>query len=446
MEAAAHPVTDIAPVHVVGGGWAGIAAAVELAQRRIPVTLMEASRQLGGRARCVSFNGERVDNGQHLMIGAYRDTLRLLAHIHAPDAPPLLRRPLELCLLNANYRFELSAPPLPAPLHLLAALLRARGLGIAQRIGALRCCAAFARSGFKLEQDLSVAALLERHGQSAHAIECLWEPLCLATLNTAITQASAEVFLTVLRDAFTHAHADSDLLFAQTDLGSLVADRAVDFIETHGGEVLLGERVTRLCITDGAISALETGVKLRPATRVILATPAFATQRLIQFEPALRDVSVALETIEYEPICTVYLRYGAKTMLGRPMVGLTGTLTQWLFDRAHCEQPGVMAAVISARGAHMNLDNETLTRRVTEEIRAHFPHWPASRESFVMREKRATFSCRVGINARRPAAQTPVQGLWLAGDYTATGYPATLEGAVRSGHHAARCAMGGSAR
>jgi squalene-associated FAD-dependent desaturase len=433
--------TQPTPIFVVGGGWAGIAAAVELAQQNVPVTLIESSRQLGGRARCVPFDDSRVDNGQHLMIGAYRETLELLARLHAPNPAPLLRRPLSLTLLNADYGFQLHAPRLPAPLHLLYALLTARGLTFGMRTSALRFCLAMAQRNFALREDVSVAELLARHGQHGRLIECLWEPLCLATLNTPIAEASAEIFLIVLHDAFSRARADSDLVFAKTDLGSLVPDRVVDYIESRGGHVLLGERVTRVRTDDGAVAALETSVQRRVATRVILATPAFATRRIVQGEPTLGELDAALGAVEYQPICTVYLRYADPVSLGQPMIGMTGGYTQWLFDRAHCDQPGLMAAVISARGTHLELDNDALVQRVVAEIAGYFPHWPAPTESFVLREKRATFSCRVGISALRPTERTPLRGLWLAGDYTNTRYPATLEGAVRSGVRAARAAV-----
>ncbi len=433
--------TPPSSVHVVGGGWAGLAAAVELARNNVHVTLLEASRQLGGRARRVPFDDIGVDNGQHLMIGAYRETLALLQALHAPNAPPVLRAPLSLTLLNANYGFRLAAPRLPAPLHLLAALLLATGLSFTQRLSALNFCVAMAVHKFSLEQDISVAELLKRYRQHGRLTECLWEPLCLATLNTPLELASAEVFLTVLRDAFTQARGDSDLVFSKTDLGALVPDPLVDFIETRGGHVLLGERVTALQFDGDTLSGLETSVQPHRASRVILATPAYATHRLVQEQPRLQQLAGALSSFDYQPICTVYLKYAPSVSLGQMLIGMTGGFTQWLFDRGHCGQPGIMAAVISAHGNHMNLDNETLVRHVTSEISSHFPHWPLPLRNFVVREKRATFTCKVGINATRPDEATAINGLWIAGDYTNTGYPATLEGAVRSGMRAARAVL-----
>ncbi len=425
-------------VIIVGGGWAGLATAVELCQHGVPVTLLEATRQLGGRARCVAFDAERVDNGQHLMIGAYRETLRLLTRVHAPHAPPIVRRRLQLRMHTAAEEFSLTAPHLPAPLHLVAALLNARGISASERRNALRFCVALAWRRFQLTQDISLAQLLAQHRQIPRLIECLWEPLCLATLNTPINAASAQVFLAVLRDAFARRRADSDLLFAATDLGQLFPAPALEYVEQHGGRVILGERVSELRIVNDAIEAAATTQQLHSSAHVVLATPAYATARLLAPHAPLQTITRNLEQLNYEPICTVYLRYPAHVTLDTDMVGFTGTLTQWLIDRAHCDQHGLMAAVISARGAHMDLSNEELTVHVCKEIAQRYPAWPAPYSSMVIREKRATFACRVGINALRPANATPVRGLWLAGDYTNTGYPATLEGAVRSGVECAR--------
>ena len=425
-------------VTIVGGGWAGLATALELCQHGVPVILLEAARQLGGRARCVAFDAEAVDNGQHLMIGAYRETLRLLKLVHAPHAPPIVRQRLQLQLHTPTEKFSLIAPHLPAPLHLVAALLSARGISAYERGCALRFCLVLAWRRFQLTHDLSLAQLLAQHRQTARLIECLWEPLCLATMNTPLNEASAQVFLTVLRDTFAQRRADSDLLFAATDLGHFFPAAALDYIEQHGGRVILGERVGELRIAGNAIQTVITAQQLPESQHVVLATPAYATARLLAPHKPLQAIAHKLEQLNYEPICTVYLRYPAHVTLNTHLVGFTGTLTQWLIDRTHCDQPGLMAAVISARGAHMELTNEELTQRVREEIARHYPAWPASYNSMVIREKRATFACSVGVNDLRPVNTTPVRGLWLAGDYTATGYPATLEGAVRSGVACAR--------
>ena len=142
--------------------------------------------------------------------------------------------------------------------------------------------------------------------------------------------------------------------------------------------------------------------------------------------------------MDHQPICTVYLRYPESVDPGTPMLGLVGRITQWIFDRRLTGQPGVMSAVISASGPHLALDNAALLERVGRELAEVFPRWPRWESGWVVREKRATFACTVDVEQRRPPHRTPVEGLWLAGDFTATGLPGTLEGAVASGLQCAR--------
>lgn len=429
------------PVVVVGGGWAGLAAAVELVRHGVPVTLLESARQLGGRARCVRFEQQRVDNGQHIMIGAYRETLRLLEIIGVEESAVFLRRPLRLRMLAPGGGMRLSAARLPAPLHLAAGLLTAGGLPLRDKLRAIRFWQRLQRDGFVLERDISVADLLARHQQSRAIRTNLWEPLCLATLNTAPRDASAQVFIRVLQDAFTGSRRDSDLLIPRTDLGAILPEPALDFIERHGGRVMLGRRVTGLKLRDGRIAALELAEGELEAEHAILAVPHMICQRLLAPHAPLKPIADRLAELTTEPICTVYLQYPRDTRLPDDMAGLTGGTAQWVFDHAQRGQPGVMAVVISADGPHMDMDNTALARQVAAELARIFPHWPAPEGSLVIREKRATFACRVDSHRLRPAHATPVQGCWLAGDYTATELPATLEGAVRSGVQCARAVV-----
>jgi len=426
-------------VVVVGGGWAGLSAATTLARAGLPVTLCESARQLGGRARRVLFGRHGVDNGQHLLIGAYRATLELLEMIGVDPTRALHRRPLRLDMHDAEgSRLRLGASPLPAPLHLLVGLLGARGLSLQARWRAAAMCARLARRGFRLDTDTSVAALLERFRQTPSLVQALWEPLCLAALNTPIEQASARVFLRVLGDTFTGTRGSSDLLFTATDLGALLPDPALEFIEGRGSSVHLGQRVTALRLEGGAIRGIVAGGEPIAAEHVVLALPPHAARALLAPHPELKALAERLGRFDYEPICTVYLQYPETVALPVPMMGMLGTSGQWAFDRGLSDQPGLIAVVISSRGPHMELDNAELVAQVEADLAALFPQWPAALETFVIREKRATFSCRVDIDSWRPSNAMPIAGGWLAGDYTDTGYPATLEGAVRSGLQCAR--------
>lgn len=424
---------------VVGGGWAGLAAAVELTHAGVPVILIEAARQLGGRARCVRFGELRVDNGQHILLGAYREWQSLLQRIGLDEAQVVRRLPLQLEMLGRqDPGLHLRAPALPAPLHLLAGLLGARGLSLGERLAALRFGLFLARTRLSAQQDRSVAELLRERRQPPRLIRLLWEPLCLAALNTPIDTASAQLFLRVLRESFRHRRRDSDLLLPVTDLGSALPEPALHYIERHGGQVWLNRRVTGLRLAGDRLQGVELDTEFLPAPRVVLAVGASICQRLLSPHPAFTGVVGKLVQLDYQPITTLYLRYPEPMRLPRPMLGLLDGPGQWVFDRALAGQPGLMAVVISAAGAHMELDNAALGEAVVRQLAGLFPHWPAPREHMIIREKRATFASRVGIEALRPAAATPVAGCWLAGDFTATGLPGTLEGAVLSGRACAR--------
>jgi squalene-associated FAD-dependent desaturase len=428
---------DVPSVVVAGGGWAGLAAAVELTARGIPVTLCESSRQLGGRARSVPFGRHGVDNGQHLLIGAYGETLRLLETLGITESDVLLRRPLRLELAGRR-SITLSAPRLPAPLHLVAALLKADGLTAAERLRALSMTTRLFMRRFELPEDMTVAELLERYKQPSMLREMLWEPLSLATLNTPAERASARHFLRVLRDGLVRDTRGSDLLFTRRDLGNLLPGPAMDYIERHGGHIRLNSRVTGLELDGGKVAAVTVGSERIECDHAILALPPQVTARLTVPHDRLASVTRQSEAIDYEPIATVYLRYPAEVELGREMLGLVDGIGQWVFDRRICGQPGVIAVVISGPGEHMSLSRAALADRVGAELAQHFPDWPAPLESLVIREKRATFSCVPGVEDSRPPQRTAVPGCWLAGDHTATPYPATLEGAVLSGVQCAR--------
>jgi len=428
---------------IIGAGWAGLAAAVKLCKHHPHrVTLLESARQAGGRARSAPFNKIQVDNGQHLLIGAYHKTLQLLELINLEETAAFERLPLQLIMRNANNQehrdVHMQVAALPAPLHMLLALSTASGLTLAERWQALRLCAALPRLKLNKFSDINVSTLLQGHRQSARLVNELWEPLCLAIMNTPVATASASVFVRVLIDAFTHQHRDSDLLIPRRNLGAVIPEPAIDTIHKLGGEVRLGCKVKSLEIIDKQIkSAILNDGTIIEADQFILATAAPACQRLLKGHKLFERTVEQLSRLDTAPICTVYLQYPEHVSLDIPMIGLTGTIGQWLFDRRICGQPGLMAIVISGHGEHECLDNMTLAEKISVELATLHPHWPEPEQSLVIREKRATFVCHNNVHAHRPGYQTDAANAWLAGDYTDTGYPATLEGAVRSGFNCA---------
>lgn len=434
---------------VIGGGWAGCAAAVELAGAGHLVTLFEAARTLGGRARAVRVKpvGDRsvaVDNGQHILLGAYASTLALLARLGIERREAFLTLPLQMRYPQggANGGMDFIAPRLPAPLHLVLALLRARGLSGADKLSLARFSTTARWMDWTLHHDCSVSELLERFDQTARLTALLWRPLCLAALNTAPERASAQVFLAVLRDSLGAHRAASDMLLPRVDLSALMPQAAARYVEQHGGAVRLGAAVRSLLpASDGA------GWRVDDAAfdGVVLATAPAAAAALL---PAgLAPLRAQLQGFAYEAITTCYLQYDANLVLPLPLPfyallddPLQGRHGQFVFDRGQLDptQAGLLAVVISASASAAALAQAELAQLLAAQLAAAFgvaalatPRWHQ-----VITEKRATFACRPAL--LRPSHASGLPALVLAGDYTAGDYPATLESAVRSGVGAAR--------
>lgn len=402
-------------VAIVGAGYAGMAAAVTLAQGGAAVTVFESGPVPGGRARRVSAQGHNLDNGQHILVGAYT-TLFSLMHAVGVPANAVLRVPLELHYAD-GFRFR--AFYLPAPLGLLAGLLATRGLPWRERLDAVRFMRALRRQGFRLEQDCSVSELLERHAQGGRIGHYLWRPLCVSALNTPPERASARVFLAVLRDTLAGDAEASDLILPCVDLSRLFPEPAADWLRARGADVRCETPVRDL----GALRAQFDRVLLAVGPHQV---KAIAPELAVEFE--------------YQPIYTCYLQYDARTRLPFPMLGLAQGLVQWVFDRGRLTgEKGLLAAVISAQGDHQQMTQEALAAACHREIAAAFPGVPAPQWTRVIAEKRATIAARA--HRPRPPVETALPGVFLAGDYMDPEYPPTLEAAARSGVRAAERAL-----
>lgn len=414
---------------IIGGGWSGLAAAVTLAQQGDHVHLIESAKQLGGRARNVSWHDEVIDNGQHMMIGAYQEMLNMMQLIGISIEQVFDRSAIDITVHDSHFQpLTLSAKNcLPWPLSLAWSLIASVGLTGFYHIAKLQ----LSTEKLLSDKDITVSEWLHLSKQSDRLIKQLWEPLCLATLNTPINQASAHCFATVLQDSLGKAKSAADTLIPRLPLGDIFPNVAAQYIQQQGGKISLHTRAKSLLIQSNRVEGIvcQDGNKIM-ANHIIIATSPTHCVDLIS--PYL----TMNKPTEY-PICTVYLRYSTDIRLPTPMMGMTGTISQWVFDRSE-QSPGLIAVVISAPGEHQKLSKAELVRVVSQELHELIPSLPTqANDSLVIRDKRATFACTVNIEQERPHCRTSIQGLWLAGDFVANRYPATLEGAIHNGKYCA---------
>lgn len=431
-------------VAVIGGGWAGCAAAMELARAGHAVTLVEAARTLGGRARKVERDGAVLDNGQHILLGAYTETLRLLKLAGQDPQTLILDLPLQMRYPDGSGGMDFVAPRWPAPLHLAWALLRARGLARADKLSLMRFSSAMRWMGWQLYHDCSVSELLQRFDQTERLIALMWRPLCLAALNTPPERASAKVFVNVLRDSLgARSRRASDMLIPKTDLSALFPEAAARYVASHGGLVKLGAKVASLQALPDGRWQLDSAEKY---DRVVLATSGSQAASLLAGvgEAAVDAVIAQLQAFTHEAISTCYLQYDNTVRLDLPFYALVDAPAQahwgqFVFDRGQLDarQAGLLAVVISASGEAAAQGHEALAQAVAAQLAQvlRMPKLAQPAWTQVITEKRATFACTPDLP--RPPNATGLPGLVLAGDYTAGDYPATIEAAVRSGVQAA---------
>ena len=421
-------------VAVIGGGWAGCAAAVELTHAGKYVTLYEATRSLGGRARRIDMQGMALDNGQHILIGAYTESLRLMRQVGVNPDEAMLRVPLQMRYPPDTNGMDFIAPKLPAPFHLLFALIKATGLMLEDKLALARFMSAARWMGWQLHNDCSVSELLERFEQTSKLNRLLWVPLCVSALNTPPETASAKVFLSVLRDSLGSKRGASDMLVPRVDFTALFPEKAASYIERHGGIVKRGQAVREIAKTSAGWN-----VEGRQYDAVVIATASLQAAALLQKAGADLPFS-----FDYEPITTCYLYYEQQPRLAQPFYALpddpeAGKWGQFVFDRGWLneEQKGLMAVVVSASAGAVTQGQESIEKGIANQLAEVLkqpelaqPTWMQS-----ISERHATFACTPDLE--RPDNETGLEGLVLAGDYTQSDYPATLEAAVRSGVRAA---------
>ena len=414
-------------VAVIGGGWAGIAAAVRAVEAGHHVTLIEMAPQLGGRARRVDHDGVALDNGQHILIGAYRDTLALMRRVGADPETLLRRQPLELVDAAGDGLRLPTGAPIPA---FVRAVLAMRGWSHGERWALLGAALRWRCNGFDADARTSVAALTQ--GLSPRVRATLIEPLCVAALNTPAAQASARVFLRVLRDALFSGPGSADLLLPRAALSALLPEPAARWLAAAGAELHCGRRIGTLATQAGGW--LVDGERF---DAVVLACTATEAARLAQ--PLAPRWAAQAGAFDYEPIVTVYLQ-SRGSRLAQPMTTLASGVdapAQFVFDLGAIDgggpRAGLFAFVVSgARGWAERGLNATTAATLHQALTAFAPGtWREAPQTLrTLVERRATFLCVPGL-VRPPTLIAA--GLAAAGDYVDGPYPATLEGAVRSG-------------
>lgn len=428
-------------IAVIGAGWAGCAAAVELAAAGHKITLYESSRTLGGRARAVEINGKLLDNGQHILLGAYSETLRMLQRVGVDEEKALLRLPLQMRYPNNSDGMDFVAPRLAAPFHLIAALLRSKGLAGADKMALARFSSAARWMDWRMNNDCSVSELLQRFDQTERLIKLMWRPLCIAALNTPPERASAQIFLNVLRDSLGASRAASDMLIPRLDLTTLFPQQASAFVQQCGGKIKLGASAQKITQNDHSWIVTQDKTEDEIYDGVVVATSASQAATLLINVTTSTDIP----SFDYEPITTCYLQYPAGTKLAIPFYALNddpeaGCWGQFVFDRGQLDatQNGLFAVIVSASTEAIELGHEALSAAIAAQLAntLQMPQLMTPKWSRVITEKRATFSCTPAL--QRPQEQTEFPALVLAGDYLASDYPATLESAVRSGVKAAK--------
>ena len=442
-------------VIVIGAGVAGLRAAVHLAARGARVTVLESKAVLGGRA--TAFNdpqtGERVDNGQHVMLGCYRETFAFLRQIGTEDRVRV-QPGLEVDFVDrAGERSRLSLPGLPPPLNFVAGLLDWEALGWRDRLAALRLAGPIRlaqkvqRAESRGQKTTLIAASpgetveewLINNGQTARIREMLWEPLALAALNQSVRVAAAPPFAAVLAQMFGGGPQDASLALPTQPLDQVYAEPARRFIEERGGDVRIG-CPARIHLAKGAVSHVEARGERFEAASVVAAVPWYALVDLFSGDLGPIDaVRTAAAGTKPSPIACVNLWLNRR-ILRTPFLGLAGRTMQWVFDKEQMFEMDTSHITLVSSGADdvMALQNDELIALALGELREALPEARAAKvvRASVIRERRATYSLAPG-QPKRPAMATEVEGLLLAGDWIETGLPATIEGAAISGRRAA---------
>lgn len=441
-------------VVVVGGGLAGIAAALDCADAGARVTLVERRRRLGGLTWSYEREGRWIDNGQHVFLRCCTAYLDWLGRIGSAGDVELQRR-LDVTVLRAAQgttprRARLHRNDLPAPLHLAAALLRFGHLPWPDRLRIGMAAIPLRRvdPGDPAADRETFGAWLARHGQSPHAIAALWDLITVATVNLPAAEASLAMGAKVFRTGLLGEAGAADIGWARIPLGQLHGDRARAALGKANAEIITGARVDAVAATPSGVAVRLEGARI-DADAVVVAVPHTEVAALLP-AGALADPA-GLAGLGLSPIVDVHLVYD-RPVSALPLFAALDSPVQWVFDRtASSGMPAgdgrqYLAVSLSAADEHMGTRPDALAELVAAELRRLLPAARHARilDASATKERAATFRAVPGTGRLRPKAATNIPGIYLAGAWTDTGWPATMEGAVRSGRAAARSALIGA--
>jgi squalene-associated FAD-dependent desaturase len=425
-----------------------LSAGVRLSERGWEVLVLERRAHLGGRAYSFidSKTGDVVDNGQHLFMGCYRHTIDFLKTIGRLDRLHFQDRP-HVDFLDREGFASFDCPPLPAPLHVLAGLLRMRGLGVGDKLRALNLRRAMKSNGKFSPDSLTVDQWLDELGQSETIKTRFWNPMVIATLNQSPEIASARMLQVVLKEAFGGAVRNSSVGISRVGLSDLYTDGASDFIKSKGGDVQTGAQVHRLIVEGGLVKAVE----LKDGERVegdcfISAVPPRALLQVLPLQLKEKEFA-SLEALGSSPIVSINLWFD-RPIIDREFVGLIGTRCQWMFNKDAIlsteQRSNHIAVIISAARDFVDCTRSELVEMAVSELHELLPasRWARLLHNAIVKEREATLSHTVESDRLRPGPRTSIPNLLLAGDWTNTGLPATIESAVMSGDVASEIADG----
>jgi squalene-associated FAD-dependent desaturase len=440
-------------VVVLGAGFAGLSAAVRAARLGARVLVLEAKGRLGGRATAFPDRetGELVDNGQHILLGCYRETFAFLADIGASDHVRLQPQLAVTMIDRRGRESRLSCPAMPAPFHLVAGILDWEALSWSDQLSLAGMIGPLKLARRELAGDGSVRAAspgetvtawLTRNGQTPRLREMLWDPLALAALNQPPDEAAAPPFARVLAEMFGSDPRAAAIALPTQPLHLMYAEPARAWLEHRGCRVLSGA-AARVHVGGDRIVAVEAQGQRWTPSAVVSAVPWFALTGLFDAVPApLAEIARSADRMASSPIVTVNLWFD-RTVIDEPFVGLPGRAMQWVFDKRAVfgDDSSHLSLVSSGAASIVQAANDELITLAHQELLDALPRVRQARlrRATVIREPRATFSLAPG-QPPRPAATTAVQRFFLAGDWIDTGLPATIESAVRSGHAAASLA------